>query len=127
VSSVVNWAIGLYPIPDAAVENGITIFGYATSVDWADDTSSPAWPASYHEVLAWGACVEAAIRDMERGNPVPEYALRYFSGEYERQKAELRAAMASHMGAKVYRRGAGNRVSDETEMPFAVVMNPSTS
>lgn len=122
VSTVINWAIGLYPIPDATVSNGITTFGFSTSADWADDSKAPSWPASYHEVLAWGACVEACIRDMERGNPVPEYAMRYFSGEYERRKAELRAAMASHMGAKVYQRGAGQRISDEAEVPAAVVM-----
>ena len=122
ISTVPKWVIGLYPIPDATVSSGITIFGFATSLNWSTGSEYPAWPNTYHEVLAWGACVEAAIRDMERGTPVPEHAMRYFMREYQRRKDELKAAMATFLGAKTYQRGAANRISDEAEVPLAVVM-----
>ncbi len=107
VSEVTNWAIGFYPIPDTTVSNGVTIFGYSTSAAWTGDSDTPAWPTPYHEVLAWGACKQAAIRDIERGQAVPEHALAFFSREYERQKGELRDALATMMGSKVYQRGQG--------------------
>ncbi|HUU34660.1 MAG TPA: hypothetical protein VMW48_11395, partial [Vicinamibacterales bacterium] len=92
-TATTNWAIGLRPVPDSDGVDELYLAGWglpaATDITVAGDASAPPWPEPYHEILTWGLCVRAAIRDQDRGKG-NKAAMTYFQTEYQSMLGELR-------------------------------------
>jgi hypothetical protein len=112
VTSATNWALGLYPVCDADTSDGITIMGYSVPVDSTGDTYEPPWPQAYHQVMVSGMCLRAATRDtgMEMRNA---RVIGLFSGQYEREKARLAAAVGGWARRQQIRGGEAEQGTGE--------------
>ena len=124
VSSVVNWAIGLYPLPTASITSGITIRGFGIPADTDDDNDLPPWPTPYHDVMIWGMCYYAALRDtdMKMSNA---RVIGYFEGRYQRAKDQLAAAAAQGFADRVRTRGGNAEVGTGAEDVIRLTMTVS--
>jgi len=117
-SGVTNWAIGFAPVPSATVTNGITIQGFGIPADSTGDTYAPPWPTPYHDVMIWGMCVRACVRDfgMEMKNVK---ATTYFTGGYEKAKSRLKTFAAG--GIATHRIIRGSRAEQGTDEGTGVI------
>jgi hypothetical protein len=101
------FALGLFPAP-TETNLIIRVEGWAIPDAMTEGSQFPPWPSAYHDVLAWGVCRNAAQRDMETNGAYSNRLFAYFDGQYEKQKAVLKAAMAGGFSGRKYIRGAGS-------------------
>jgi hypothetical protein len=104
---VARHAIGLFPAPTESLLI-VRVEGWAIPAAMTEGSDQPPWPPAYHDVLAWGVCRNAAQRDMETNGAYSNRLFVYFDGQYEKQKAALKAAMAGGLTGRKYIRGAGS-------------------
>jgi len=85
VASVTNWAIGIFPTPDAIHNLILSGWGIPAALT---ASVSPSIPTAHHDTIVWGMCFMAAVRDMDRtGRNAPK--LTFFRDEYVARKQAL--------------------------------------
>ena len=95
-SGVTNWAIGVYPIPSAAITNGMTLHGWGISDDPSSGSVAPPWPTPHHVALVWELCVMAARRDMGLTGRNAR-VLKYYQDELKVAERQLRSAASEYV------------------------------
>ena len=117
-----NWSIGIYPVPAAALSNGITMIGYRTPAALTSGTDVPPVPAHLHDAFSWGVCYFAALHEMQGSPQTKAAALAYFEPRYWTAIARLRGGRTG-IGAKLWVRGgaAPGHAADDGA-PFQVIV-----